>query len=185
MMNGVVLATARPVLRTGGRRQPVPTGPLVLDEHEREVVLDVRRERGVHVQAGEVAVCVVQLVVGAGTERLTAQAGHRQDRDERHPAVLAGQVELRVDPLHLEQPGDVGVEVQTAARGARAFATTSKAAGGARVVPRETAVVRAPGLHLVDLDAGNGLGAADRDSKSGRKRPRACHSRSPSRELPS
>src|SRR4029077_9780876 len=51
---------------------------------------------------------------------------------------------------------------------ARGFATTRKAAGGARVVTREAAVVRA-GLAVVqvDLDAENGLGAADRELEVG------------------
>src|SRR5205823_1379053 len=110
------------------------------------------------------AVSVVHLVVGDRAERLTARAGHGENRNERQETVLAGQVELRVDPLDLEQPGDVGVEVQAAACGARALAASRKAAGGARVVPGEAAVVRASlAVVQVELDAEHGLGAADRE----------------------
>src|SRR5207245_8543867 len=111
---------------------------------------------------------VVDLVVGGGSERLTARAGHRQDRDERHETVFPGQIELRVDPLDLEQPGDVGVEVQAAAGGARAFAAPRKAASLAASVAGETAVVRA-GLAVVqvELDAEHGLGPADGELEVG------------------
>src|SRR5262249_8816840 len=142
----------------------VAASQLILDDHVGEVVLDVRRERRVKVQAGEVAVGVVHLVVGDRAERLTARARHGEDRDERQQAVLAGQVELGVDPLDLEQAGDVGVEVQTAARGPRAFAASDEAPGGARAVPGEAAVVRA-GLAVVqvELDAEHGLGPTHRE----------------------
>src|SRR5262252_2926539 len=126
------------------------------------MVLDVRRERRVEVQAREVTVGVVDLVVRDGRERLATGASHGQNRDERQQAVLAGQVEFRVDPLDLEQPGDVSVDVQTAAIGARAFATSRKAARLAASVTREAAVVRARlAIVEVELDTEYGLRAAD------------------------
>src|SRR5262249_32448738 len=156
----IVLAAVGP----GVRQRSVPSGQLVLDDHVGEVVLDVRREGRVQVQAREVTVGVVHLVVGDRAERLTAGAGDGEDRDERQEAVLAGQIELSVDPLDLEQPGDVGVDVQPAARGARAFATSCKAASRTRVVAGEAAVVRARlAVVQVELDTEHGLGAADRE----------------------
>ena len=125
-------------------------------------------EQSVEVQAREVAVRIVDLVVRDAAEGLAARAGHGQERNERHEAVFAGQVELGVDPLDLEQPGDVGVEVQTAARGTRGFATPHEATSRARVVARKAAVVRA-GLPViqVELDAEHGLRAADRELEVG------------------
>src|SRR5262249_9442283 len=154
----VVLTAVGP----SGRQRSVPSGQLVLDVHPGKVILDIRRKGRVQVQPREVAVRVVHLVVGNRAERLTARAGHGQDRDERQEAVLAGQVELRVDPLDLEQTGDVGVDVQAPARGAGAFATSCKAASRTRAVAGEAAVVRARlAVVQVELDTEHGLGAAD------------------------
>src|SRR6185369_10184946 len=96
------------------------------------------------------------------------------DRNERHQAVLAGQIELRVYPLDLEQAGDVRVDVQTAARGARAFATSREAASLAGAVAREAAVVRARlAVVQVELDTEHGLGAAHGELEVGTEpRPR-------------
>src|SRR5207245_1156422 len=143
---------------------PVTAGELILDVDPRQVVLEVRREESVEIQASEVTVRVVDLVVRDGAEGLAARAGHGHDGDERHEAVFAGQVELCIDPLDLEQPGDVSVEVQTAAGSARAFATAHEAASRARVVAREAPVVRARlAVVQVELDAEHGLRAADRE----------------------
>src|SRR5262249_10909805 len=84
--------------------------------------------------------------------------------DEGHQTGFPGGVELGVDPLDLDQPGEVGFEAQPAARGARAFAASYEAARRAGVVAGKAAVVRARlTVVQVELDTEDGLRAADRE----------------------
>src|SRR5439155_9112474 len=131
-----------------------------------KVVLDVRRERRVEVQARKVTVGVVDLVVRDGRERLATGAGHGQNRDERQQAVLAGQIELRVDPLDLEEARQVGVDTQ-AASGAELAASDEAADLAGVVAGKATVVGPALAVHQIELDAEHGLGPPDRELEVG------------------
>src|SRR6185369_451658 len=64
------------------------------------------------------------------------------------------------------EPGDVGVQVETATGGR--LGTAGETAGRTRVVAREAAVVRAAlAVHQVELDTEHGLGPADRELEVG------------------
>src|SRR5262249_43492471 len=81
-------------------------------------------------------------------------------------AVLAGQIELRVDPLDLEEARHVGIEIQAPA-GAE-FAAPAEAAGLAAVVARKATVVGpALAVHQIELDAEDGFRAPDREHEVG------------------
>ena len=157
--DGEVLTAVRSYLCVG---LPVTTGQRILDVHPRKVVLDVRRERRVEVQAREVTVGVVDLVVRDGRERLATGAGHGQNRDERQETVLAGQIELRIDPLDLEEARHVGVDIQ-AASGAEMAASVEAARLTAIVAGKATVVGPALAVHQIELDAEHGLRPPDRE----------------------
>src|SRR5262249_56655643 len=96
----------------------------------------------------------------------TPGAGRGEDGNERREVVLAGRVDLGVDPLDLERARHVGVDVEAAARSE--LAALEEAADLAAVVAGEPAVVGAAlAIHQVELDAEHGLGPADGELEVG------------------
>src|SRR5213594_1658154 len=101
-----VLAPAR----TRGGRQPI------LDHDIGDVRLQVRRKRRDRREAGKITGRVGDLGGGGEvSEGLEARPRDARHRDERQYAIPAGEIELRVEPLDLDDAGDVRVE--TGARG--------------------------------------------------------------------
>src|SRR5207237_480752 len=99
----------REVVAAGGTVYPLHRD-LVLDHHIGEVHLEVRRKCRDRRQTREIAVRVSDLVAGKAGERLDAHPGDGRRRDERQEAVLAGEVDLRIRPLDLDDTGDVRVQ---------------------------------------------------------------------------
>src|SRR5436309_13821310 len=101
-----VLAPAR----TRRGRQPI------LDHDIGDVRLQVRRKRRDRREAGKITGRVGDLGGGGEvSEGLEARPRDARHRDERQYAIPAGEIELRVEPLDLDDAGDVRVE--TGARG--------------------------------------------------------------------
>src|SRR5262249_20101552 len=84
------------------------------------------------------------------------------NRDERQQAVLAGQIELRVDPLDLEEARHVGVDVE-AAPGAELAASYEAADLPGVVAGKATVVGPTLAVHQIELDAEHGLRPPDRE----------------------
>src|SRR5262249_61146960 len=98
----------------------------------------------------------------------TPGAGRGEDGNERREVVLAGRVDLGVDPLDLEQARHVGVDVEAAARSE--LAALEEAADLAAVVAGEPAVLGAAlAIHQGELEADPGLGPPDVELEAGQQ----------------
>src|SRR5437773_1622006 len=131
------------VVATGPLESPcssagaVAAANLALDDDVGELGLEVRGECCDRREAGEIAGRVGNLgLVGEVAEGLETRPAPGLDRYERQQAVLAGQVELRVHPLHLDDASDVRVQTGVG-RGPAVFVeAASGGTGSAHVLTR-------------------------------------------------
>src|SRR5262249_38157318 len=130
---------------------------------------------------------VVHLVVGDRAERLTAQAGHGQDRDERQEAVLAGQSNSVYIHLISNSPATSVLMSRPPPAEPAPLQPPVKPQAVPAVLPGKPPSFEPvwPQFRSSSMPS-TALVRPTANSKSGRKRVRAYHSRSLSRlKLPS